>query len=125
MSRQPIIATHVNFWQMRSPDPGARSAGKCRGHSGPADRHPRQDRQPTGERRLLRRRGVVGLLFGRTSVIETIYLDWLPKLIDFPSERGVLEEELISANERILGLVRQPDGRPFHARLMSMRGVRC
>lgn len=22
MSRQPIIATHVNFWQMRNPDPG-------------------------------------------------------------------------------------------------------
>ena len=57
--------------------------------------------------------------------METMYRDWLPKLIDFLSERGVLEADPIAANERILALVCQPDGRPFHARLMSVRGVRC
>ena len=49
-------------------------------------------------------------------VIYSIYRDWIPKLIDFMRTRGVDLEELTSINEHILGLLRTPDGRPFHAR---------
>jgi hypothetical protein len=49
-------------------------------------------------------------------VIFGIYRDWVPKLIDFLRERGVDDGELAELNERILELVRTPDGRPFHAR---------
>ena len=49
-------------------------------------------------------------------VIFSIYRDWVPKLIDFLRDRGVEEDELTSINERILGLLKTPAGRPFHAR---------
>ena len=49
-------------------------------------------------------------------VIFSVYRDWVPKLIDFLRDRGMDEEELASVNERILGLLKTPDGRPFHAR---------
>lgn len=50
------------------------------------------------------------------SVIHSIYRDWIPKLIDFLRERGIDEVELSELNEQILGLLKLPDGRPFHAR---------
>lgn len=49
-------------------------------------------------------------------VIHSIYRDWIPKLIDFLRDRGVDDEELTAINERILALLRLPDGRPFHSR---------
>jgi hypothetical protein len=49
-------------------------------------------------------------------VIYRIYRDWVPKLIDFLGEHGVSQAEIEELNERILALVRTPDGRPFHAR---------
>jgi hypothetical protein len=49
-------------------------------------------------------------------VVHLIYRDWLPKLIDFFRARGVDDDELTAINERILGLIKTPDGRPFHAR---------
>jgi hypothetical protein len=52
------------------------------------------------------------------AVIHSIYRDWIPKLIDFIAARGAGEAELTAINERILALVRTPDGRPFHARRM-------
>jgi hypothetical protein len=50
------------------------------------------------------------------AVVHSIYRDWIPKLIDFLRERGLDEAELAAVNERILALVRTPEGRPFHAR---------
>jgi hypothetical protein len=49
-------------------------------------------------------------------VVHSIYRDWLPKLVDFLRDRGLDEAELTAVNERILHLLRTPEGRPFHAR---------
>jgi hypothetical protein len=49
-------------------------------------------------------------------VVYGIYRDWIPKLLEFLSARGVTDDELVELNEQILALCRTPDGRPFHAR---------
>lgn len=49
-------------------------------------------------------------------VIYSIYREWVPKLIDFLRDRGIDDVELEAINERILALLRTPDGRAFHAR---------
>jgi hypothetical protein len=59
---------------------------------------------------------LASFLKDEAEVIYRIYRDWLPKLIDFLAERGVPQAEIEELNERILGLLRTPDDRPFHAR---------
>lgn len=49
-------------------------------------------------------------------VIYEIYRSWMPQLIDFLLDRGLSEYEVTALNERILALLRLPDGRWFHAR---------
>lgn len=49
-------------------------------------------------------------------VVYGIYRNWIPALVDFLRARGVSEEELISANERILSLLTLPGGNSFNAR---------
>lgn len=51
-------------------------------------------------------------------VIYGIYRGWIPQLVDYLLDRGVPEDEVLAANERILALLPLTDGRPFRARRM-------